>query len=225
MNLRRNARSVSASICQERTRPISIIPFAIATHADKSPRPSSSLPSFRTRRSHAFLAAMARCSWNPASPGQGSGFLQHKVKEVDGRVWKKTNHDLDFLIVARRRPVRRRGEKPARLHRPDGIPDQACDVRSLRHPTDVRDTRHAGKLHLRCHEGGFSLLTDNQNYPLLADDLARRVRSTLNLPVGVIQQFPVTALDHLYVNPAGSPRKRVASPRAGSENQGFFNRY
>ena len=59
--------------------------------------------------------------------------------------------------------------------------------------------------------GGFSLLTDNQNYPLLADDLARRVRSTLNLPVGVIQQFPVTALDHLYVNPAGSPRKRVAS--------------
>ena len=73
--------------------------------------------------------------------------------------------------------------------------------------------------------GGFSLLTDNQNYPLLADDLARRVRSTLNLPVGVIQQFPVTALDHLYVNPAGSPRKRVASPRAGSENQGFFNRY
>jgi len=99
VNLRRNARSVSASICQERTRPISIIPFAIATHADKSPRPSSSLPSFRTRRSHAFLAAMARCSWNPASPGQGSGFLQHKVKEVDGRVWKKTNHDLDFLIV------------------------------------------------------------------------------------------------------------------------------
>jgi predicted RecB family endonuclease len=42
---------------------------------------------------------MARCSWNPASPGQGSGFLQHKVKEVDGRVWKKTNLDLDFLIV------------------------------------------------------------------------------------------------------------------------------
>jgi hypothetical protein len=28
---------------------------------------------------------------------------QHKVKEVDGRVWKKTNLDLDFLIVARRR--------------------------------------------------------------------------------------------------------------------------
>ena len=69
--------------------------------------------------------------------------------------------------------------------------------------------------------GGFSLLTDNQNYPLLADDLARRVRSTLNLPVGVIQQFPVTALDHLYVNPAGSPRKRVAPLAQVAKIKGF----
>jgi hypothetical protein len=43
--------------------------------------------------------------------------------------------------------------------------------------------------------GGYSLLTDNQNYPLLADDLARRVRTVLNLPVGVIERFPHTALD------------------------------
>ena len=42
--------------------------------------------------------------------------------------------------------------------------------------------------------GGFSMLTDNQNYPLLADELARRVRRTLQLPVGVIQRFPDTAL-------------------------------
>ena len=42
--------------------------------------------------------------------------------------------------------------------------------------------------------GGFSMLTDNQNYPLLADELAKRVRATLQLPVGVIQRFPDTAL-------------------------------
>jgi hypothetical protein len=30
------------------------------------------------------------------------------------------------------------------------------------------------------------MLTDNQNYPLLADELAKRVRRTLQLPVGVV---------------------------------------
>jgi hypothetical protein len=42
---------------------------------------------------------------------------------------------------------------------------------------------------------GYSIITVNQNYPLLAEDLAKRVRDTLKLPVGVIQQFPDTGLD------------------------------
>jgi predicted RecB family endonuclease len=151
---------------------------------------------------------------------------QHKVKEVDGRVWKKTNHDLDFLIV--RDGVRYGVEVKNQLGYIDQTEFQIklamCIHFGIR-PMFVTRAMPKNYIYDVMRAGGFSLLTDNQNYPLLADDLARRVRSTLNLPVGVIQQFPVTALDHLHVDPAGSPRKRVASPRAGSENQGFFNRY
>jgi len=41
---------------------------------------------------------------------------------------------------------------------------------------------------------GYSLMTQNQNYPLLATEFARRVRDTLGLPVMVIERFPDTAL-------------------------------
>ena len=37
-------------------------------------------------------------------------------------------------------------------------------------------------------------MTINQDYPLLAKGLAKRVRERLRLPVGVIQRFPDTAL-------------------------------
>jgi hypothetical protein len=42
--------------------------------------------------------------------------------------------------------------------------------------------------------GGFSLLFGNQHYPLMSDDLARRVRETLGLPVLSIRELPDTTL-------------------------------
>ena len=42
--------------------------------------------------------------------------------------------------------------------------------------------------------GGFSLILGNQHYPLMAHDLAKRVRETLALPVMTIQALPDTTL-------------------------------
>ena len=42
--------------------------------------------------------------------------------------------------------------------------------------------------------GGFSLILQNQHYPLLSEGLATRVRTTLNLPVQCIRALPDTTL-------------------------------
>jgi hypothetical protein len=38
--------------------------------------------------------------------------------------------------------------------------------------------------------GGFSLILRNQHYPLMANDLAKRVRQRLDLPVLCIRELP-----------------------------------
>jgi hypothetical protein len=42
--------------------------------------------------------------------------------------------------------------------------------------------------------GGFSLVLRNQHYPLMAEDLARRVRNRLKFPVVSIRQLPLLLL-------------------------------
>src|SRR4051794_6834038 len=42
--------------------------------------------------------------------------------------------------------------------------------------------------------GGYVLVTQNQNYPLPANTFAQRVKKRLALPVAVIQRLPDTAL-------------------------------
>ena len=43
-------------------------------------------------------------------------------------------------------------------------------------------------------QGGFSLILKNQHYPLLAQDLAKRVSSRLALPVLCIRELPDTTV-------------------------------
>jgi hypothetical protein len=125
----------------------------------------------------------------------GFRILQHKVKEVDGRAWTETNHDLDFLIVCD--GVRYGVEVKNQLGYIDQTEFQIklamCAHFGIR-PMFVTRAIPANYFYDVVKAGGYSLVTENQNYPLLADDLARRVRSTLKLPVRVIQQFPDTAL-------------------------------
>jgi hypothetical protein len=125
----------------------------------------------------------------------GFRILQQKVKEVDGQAWTETNHDLDFLIV--RDGIRYGVEVKNQLGYIDQTEFQTklamCEHFGVR-PMFVTRALPKNYIYEVAKAGGFSLLTDNQNYPLLAGDLARRVRAALNLPVGVIEQFPNTAL-------------------------------
>lgn len=126
----------------------------------------------------------------------GFKILQHKVKKVDGRAWTKTNHDLDLLIV--RDDIRYGVEVKNQLGYIDQTEFQRklemCDHFGIR-PMFVARNMPKNYINEVVQAGGYCLLTDNQNYPLLAHDLARRVRATLSLPVGVIERFPDTALD------------------------------
>lgn len=125
----------------------------------------------------------------------GFRILQQKVRSVDGRQWKKTRHDLDFLIE--RDGIRYGVEVKNQLGYIDmdefGIKLEMCAYWGIR-PMFI--TRQMPKSYVWdvYQAGGYSLLTDNQNYPLLAQDFAKIVRDTLRLPVAVIQRFPDTAL-------------------------------
>ncbi len=126
-----------------------------------------------------------------------SGFqiLQQKVRSVDGKVWEQTRHDLDFLIM--RDGIRYGVEVKNQLgyigQTELQMKLQMCAFLGIR-PMFIARKMPKNYIYEVFKSGGYSLLTDNQNYPLLADDLARRVKATLQLPVGVITRLPDTAL-------------------------------
>lgn len=121
---------------------------------------------------------------------------EQKVRQVGGKRWIETNHDLDFL--AERDGIRYGVEVKNQLGYIDQTEFQKkllmCSFFGIR-PMFVCRAMPKNYIFEVVKQGGFALLTDNQNYPLLADELARRVRETLQLPVAVIQRFPDTALN------------------------------
>ncbi len=125
----------------------------------------------------------------------GFRILQQKVRAVDNRLWTESKHDLDFLIE--RDGVRYGVEVKNQLgyigQTEFQIKLAMCEFFGIR-PMFITRAMPKNYINNVVRGGGYSLLTDNQNYPLLADDLARRVRAVLQLPVGVIRQFPDTAL-------------------------------
>jgi hypothetical protein len=125
----------------------------------------------------------------------GFRILDQKVRRVDGVPWTRTNHDLDFLIEGD--GVRYGVEVKNQLGYIDqtefGIKLGMCEFWGIR-PMFVTRMLPRTYIHQVFEAGGFAMITANQNYPLLANDLARRVRETLSLPVGVIERFPDTAL-------------------------------
>ena len=125
----------------------------------------------------------------------GFRILAQKVRQVDNFTWTESGHDLDFLIE---RDGRRFGVE---------VKNQLGYIDKTEFETKLAMCKHFGIKPLFAtrmmptnyisqvvSSGGYALITQNQNYPLLAGDLAKRVASTLKLPVAVIQRLPDTAL-------------------------------
>lgn len=125
----------------------------------------------------------------------GFRILQKKVKEVDGREWPVSGHDLDRLVV--RDGVRYGVEIKNRLQYIGKAELDTklamCAAWNIR-PLFVARMMPANYIHQVRRAGGFSLLMQNQHYPLLAGDLANEVRERLGLPVLCIRELPDTTL-------------------------------
>ena len=120
---------------------------------------------------------------------------QQKVKTVDGRKWEETGHDLDFLIE--RDGIRYGVEVKNQLGYIDQTEFQVkmrmCAFFGVRPLFCVR-VMPSNYFYEVTRNGGYVLVTQNQNYPLLANAFAARVKERLALPVAVIQRLPETAL-------------------------------
>jgi hypothetical protein len=127
----------------------------------------------------------------------GFRILARKVREVDGRRWTKSGHDLDRLIVREADGVRYGVEIKNTLPYIDQTEFETklamCEHFRVR-PMFIARMMPRNYIFTVNRAGGFSLVLGNQHYPLMADDLARRVRSRLKSPVVSIRQLPDTAL-------------------------------
>lgn len=125
----------------------------------------------------------------------GFRILQRKVREVDGKRWEKTNHDLDRLV--QRDGVRYGVEIKNQLGYIDQTEFQTklamCAHFGVR-PMFITRMMPKSYNYEVYKAGGFSLILENQHYPLMADGLAKRVRERLQLPVLSISQLPDTTL-------------------------------
>jgi hypothetical protein len=127
----------------------------------------------------------------------GFRILARKVREVDGRAWTDTGHDLDRLVTREADGVRYGVEIKNTLAYIDQTEFQIklamCRDFGVR-PLFITRMMPRNYNYAVIRDGGFTLILGTQHYPLLAEDLARRVRALLNFPVGCIRQLPDTAL-------------------------------
>lgn len=125
----------------------------------------------------------------------GFRISQQKVRAVDGVTWTETKHDLDFLVE--RDGVRYGVEVKNQLGYIDltefQIKRAMCEHFGIK-PMFITRVMPKNYINDVYRDGGYSLLTVNQNYPLLGKGLARRVQEVLGFPVAVIQRLPDTAL-------------------------------
>jgi hypothetical protein len=130
----------------------------------------------------------------------GFRIMQSKVREVDGKRWTATNHDLDRLI--QREGVRYGVEIKNQLGYIDQTEFQTklamCQHFGVR-PMFIARMMPTNYNHQVIQAGGFVLLFGNQHYPLMADGLAKRVRQKLDLPVLSLSELPEKTLQRFEV--------------------------
>ena len=121
----------------------------------------------------------------------GFRIRQSKVREVDGRAWPDSRHDLDGLIE--RDGVRYGVEIKNQLGYIDqtefGTKLRMCEYFGVR-PMFIARMMPKNYIDTVRRAGGFSLILANQHYPLMSEPLARRVRDVLGLPVRSIRELP-----------------------------------
>jgi hypothetical protein len=131
----------------------------------------------------------------------GFRILGRNVRAVDGRAWTETGHNLDRLITREADGVRYGVEIKNTLPYIDldelEIKLRMCAYFGVR-PMFIARAMPRNYIYRVQQEGGFSLILGDQFYPLLAADLARRVRQRLTLPVAAVRQLSDTALARFF---------------------------
>src|SRR4051812_10063699 len=125
----------------------------------------------------------------------GFRILGRNLREVDGKRWMDSNHNLDRLVerdgvrygveIKNQLGYISRDELEIKVAMAEHFGVRPMFIARMMPKTYINEERKAG---------GFSLILGEQFYPLLAKDLARRVRAGLGLPVTVIKAWPDTAL-------------------------------
>ena len=125
----------------------------------------------------------------------GFRIRQSNVREVAGRRWIDSDHNLDRLVE--RDEIQYGVEIKNQLGYIDQVEFETkikvCDFFGVR-PLFVARMMPKSYIRTVVDAGGFALIFKNQHYPLLSDDLARRVRDGLQLPVLCIRELPDTTL-------------------------------
>lgn len=134
---------------------------------------------------HGEMLADVACAYT------GFRIIGKNVREVDGRRWQTSDHNLDRLIE--RDGVRWGVEIKNTLgyigQTEFQIKMEMCALFGVRPLFVARMMPKNYILRVR-QAGGFALIVKNQHYPMLADDLAKRVTTRLNLPVLCIRELP-----------------------------------
>lgn len=113
------------------------------------------------------------------------------INAANGRRWTTTNHNLDRLI-----------SRDGVLYGVE-VKNQLAYIDQTEFQVKLRMCKHLGirplfvaRMMPRSYienvrqAGGFSLILKNQNYPLMTEELARRVREELGFPAFVIRELP-----------------------------------
>ena len=125
----------------------------------------------------------------------GFRILSENFREVGDKRWTETRHNLDRLIE--RDGIQYGIEIKNQL----GYIDQTefeTKLAMMRffgvRPMFIARIMPKNYINDVFKAGGFCLLLGDQHYPLLAANLAKRVRETLGLPVNAVKALPDTAL-------------------------------
>lgn len=127
--------------------------------------------------------------------GIGFRIVGRNIKSANGRIWTKTNHDLDRLVtrdgilygveIKNQLAYIDQTEFQVKLAMCEHMGIRPLFVARMMPRSYIEDVRQAG---------GFSLILRNQNYPLMTEELAQRVRTELGFPAYVIRELPDTTM-------------------------------